>query len=267
MPAILSDLVETIAEIEGIDPGTVGLIARKLREEGLIAMSGRGPSAAKMGPADAANLLIAVNAANTTEEAVGVVRQYRRLQAAQAIDLSEPSRDVRLGRLGEAIEQLLEGIARSELAEPFMGRGFELNFQEAFGRGDVRIELRFCKSAPEASLRMTAVPPAGEVDPDRLRHLLAVIRPDVVLEFGPAASREPPAKNKKPCGDLVEETRITDQTLFAVGRLIGGKHIEQTEWWNGEAYASHPKAPPLHRRQLRRVRRMRRIRRLRGMRG
>ena len=54
--AILSELVTTVAKVSGMDQATVALIARHAREAGLIAMSGRGPSAASMGPTDAANL-------------------------------------------------------------------------------------------------------------------------------------------------------------------------------------------------------------------
>jgi hypothetical protein len=50
--AILSELVTTVAKVSGMDQATVALIARHAREAGLIAMSGRGPSAASMGLTD-----------------------------------------------------------------------------------------------------------------------------------------------------------------------------------------------------------------------
>jgi hypothetical protein len=59
--ATLSELADAVAEAEGMDPATVTLIARYAREAGFIQKKGRGPSAAHMGVADAADLLIAVN--------------------------------------------------------------------------------------------------------------------------------------------------------------------------------------------------------------
>ena len=44
--ATLSALVDTIAAVEGIDPATVTLVARHIREARLIRTGGRGPSAA-----------------------------------------------------------------------------------------------------------------------------------------------------------------------------------------------------------------------------
>src|ERR1700722_4299287 len=77
----LSHLVETIAAVEGIDPATVALIARHIREANLISTGGRGPSAARMTITDAANLLIGVNATRIAAEAAQVVRTLRSLTA------------------------------------------------------------------------------------------------------------------------------------------------------------------------------------------
>lgn len=63
--ATLENLVATIAEVQGIGAERVRAIARAVREAGLIAKHGRGTSAAEMSETDAANLLIAVNVADT----------------------------------------------------------------------------------------------------------------------------------------------------------------------------------------------------------
>ena len=73
----LSQLVDVVAAVEGLDGDRVAAVARAVREAGLIATYGRGTSAAKMGLADAANLLIAVNAAETARGAPEIVRRYR----------------------------------------------------------------------------------------------------------------------------------------------------------------------------------------------
>lgn len=219
--AILSDLVESIAEVEDIDPATIGLIARYIREAGLIATHGRGPSAAKMSATDAANLLIGVNATSTAVEAPRVVRAYRRLHASEAPVLSDPSLDIPLGTLGEAIEQLLHGAGRGELAQPFAGKLLGSEFLEAFARGHVHIELRFCKSEKTATLRMTECLLSDEIEPEREHELLDARSPDFVWKFKSAVSRGPPADKIKPGSDRIEETTIGYRTLHAVGRLIG----------------------------------------------
>ena len=47
MPATLSELVNAVAMVEGLDPAAVGLTARLIREAGFISSSGRGRSAAQ----------------------------------------------------------------------------------------------------------------------------------------------------------------------------------------------------------------------------
>ena len=78
--ATLSQLVGIVATVEGLDRDRVGAIARAVREANLIDTHGRGTSAAHMGVADAANLLIAVNAAETARSAPEIVRRYRASQ-------------------------------------------------------------------------------------------------------------------------------------------------------------------------------------------
>src|SRR5689334_4728902 len=73
----LSDLVATIARVEGLPEPGVAQIARHVREAGLVSQSGRGLSAARMTIPDAANLLIAVNAAPMAKDAPRAVARYR----------------------------------------------------------------------------------------------------------------------------------------------------------------------------------------------
>src|SRR4051794_11597802 len=98
--ATLSELVEILARVEGIEPATVGLVARNLREAGLITTRGRGLSAANMSFRDAANLLIAVNATVSAREAPETLRNYRRLEIGW--DGQE------IAQLGDAIEQIIQ---------------------------------------------------------------------------------------------------------------------------------------------------------------
>lgn len=77
--ALLSDLVRTVAEIEGMDEVSVGIYARAAREAGFISQGGRGRSAAKMSTKDAVNLIIAVNGCALAKEVPNSIPIYRNL--------------------------------------------------------------------------------------------------------------------------------------------------------------------------------------------
>lgn len=72
--AMLSDLVRTVAEATGDPESTVTVVARSLREAGLIATGGRGRSGAKMSPRDAASLLLGVGSPGDNTKAAETVR-------------------------------------------------------------------------------------------------------------------------------------------------------------------------------------------------
>ncbi|WP_156453634.1 hypothetical protein [Methylobacterium sp. CCH5-D2] len=78
--ALLSEMVQAVAGVEGIEPVSVGIFARHAREAGLITQGGRGRSAAKMSFKDAANLLIAVNGCALAKEVASGVTIYRNLR-------------------------------------------------------------------------------------------------------------------------------------------------------------------------------------------
>ena len=109
----MSELVEIVAMVEGMDPSRVALIARNVREAGLITTGGRGPSAGKMTNTDAANLLIAVNTAETVSEAAGAVRRYRRLEA-----FGHESH--RRFKFGDCLEQLIHSASIKALPERYL---------------------------------------------------------------------------------------------------------------------------------------------------
>jgi hypothetical protein len=82
--AVLSDLVETLANATGIPQSTVFAYGRFAREAGFVSQKGRGRGAAEMTERDAANLLIAVGATDITREAGSVVEKYRHLRGSVA---------------------------------------------------------------------------------------------------------------------------------------------------------------------------------------
>src|SRR5258707_4983333 len=114
MMATLTELVEAVAEAEGMDSASVALIARYAREAGFIQKKGRGPSAAHMGVADAANLLIAVNASGSAREAPDVIPVYRDLIAAELLYAHEKRAPKIYGSFAEAIELLLQSAVEGK---------------------------------------------------------------------------------------------------------------------------------------------------------
>jgi hypothetical protein len=177
----LSELVEIVARVEGLDPATVSLIAREVREAGLIKTGGRGLSAAKMGFPDAANLLIAVNVSSVVREASKLIATYRDLDGweikaePQATyrdfefwDVNNPAlRQVsttKLGRpvnrFGYVLESILEAFARRRLSDRQRWcASADSEFREAFSRGHASVQLTFFKPQPRVDLRMMRVRP------------------------------------------------------------------------------------------------------------
>jgi hypothetical protein len=162
--------VDTVATVEGLDPATVRLVARYIREVKLIAKRGRGPSAAAMGLRDAANLLIGVNATRVAAEAATAVSVYRELEAHEFRVAADPRPPVKYATLGAAIEQLLDAIGAGELPEQFLDKGVPFDLQTAFAGGEVHVELKFRVTTTSAFLGIAMVP-----EPD------AISRSDVEL--------------------------------------------------------------------------------------
>jgi hypothetical protein len=213
--ATLSELAQVIAAVERIDPATVALIGRHLREAGLVTKHGRGPSAAHMGLADGANLLIGVNATRNAAHAARAVQAYRRFRPDQ-LQRSEMIRDF---TLGEAIEQLLVAAGTSEPPTPFLGTTDYYELSEAFETGEVDVELRFRTDAPSVLLRITPELSLAPGFDEAKRELRATIPALVSVHFSPRKARDPPNARDQG-GDRREETTIGFRTLREVGRLI-----------------------------------------------
>lgn len=216
--ATLSELVDAIAAVEGIDPATVILIGRYVREAGLISTGGRGPSAAAMGLSDAANLLIGVNATTTAAESARTVSAYREFEVFRARGDRRPART-----LGEAIEQLLHAIGVGKLPDKFLGRGISSHLQEPFSRGEVEINLKFRRSGSRLSAILRIAP--------RLSSTITPATADgwqfggesgqsILFSFYAPRSRGPPGKTENTAGDRIVETTIGYRTLNAVSKLL-----------------------------------------------
>ena len=215
--ATLSDLVAVTAKVEGLDPGSVALYARHMREAGLIKTSGRGTSAAVMGLPDAANLLIGVNTAKSAPEAPRAIRQFRDLHAREFRAETDPRPESDSGALGDAIEQLImaSGIGRIPFGT------LNLDHQEAFSNGDVHIELTFNTTEVSATIKIWFLPGKDAVDPDAPERWVAQVPPAISLLFSSPRPRGPPRANKQGrTADRTEEVTIGYRTFRAVGKLI-----------------------------------------------
>lgn len=78
--ALLSTMVERIAEVEGVETAYASGIARYLREAGLLTQAGRGRGAAHMSSKDAARFIIGLNASITAKDAPDYVRYFESLK-------------------------------------------------------------------------------------------------------------------------------------------------------------------------------------------
>lgn len=203
--ASLKALVDVVAEVEHLDPATVSLIAREVREAGLIKTGGRGTSAAQMSFTDAANLLIAVNTSSIVREAPRAIKLYRNLQ----------HRDENWElwtNFGDALERLLEATAEEDMLERFLGGYFEDPTQFSF----ISLQLTFFKPYPSIQLSIKT----HSVVSNDLRPRLRKIEETKSLfntRFDPAA-----ASAHRPC-DRSEETTIGLVTIQTVANLIAAK--------------------------------------------
>lgn len=130
-------LVTAMAEVDGRERKTVEHIARTIRERGYIPTGKRGGGAAEMTPREAANLLIALNGADTPQDAPIAIDRFRSLRpyfAGHANDFRKqvetfeggikPIQDLgRVNTFGEALEVLIEDVP--ELVEAFRSYAHE----------------------------------------------------------------------------------------------------------------------------------------------
>lgn len=173
--ATLGVLTETIADAESFDRQRVAAVARSVREAGLITSHGRGPSAAQMSEADAANLLIAVNAAETARGAPDTVRRFRELRTNNKLR----------SEFGPILQEMIAAAVRSELVEYLLGLdlgpiGIERDKQRrALGTFTMRIAFQHDRPMAVIECRMpsSAMPKTLPFYPPRDKGL-AIIKVD-----------------------------------------------------------------------------------------
>jgi hypothetical protein len=194
------------------------LIARYVREEGLIATGGRGTSAATMSARDAVNLLIGVNATTHAADAVKIVSAYRRLESYEFRAKGDPRPRKKYGTFGEALEHLIHAISAGELPEIFLHREVPRDLQEAFPAGDVRTDITFRKSNLSASMKITPTLGSDLTEMSELMLEEGTLS-SFFFKFDPPKLRGPSGK-RDDTGDRTEEVKIGYRTLSAVGQLL-----------------------------------------------
>jgi hypothetical protein len=205
--ATLSQLVDTIADVEGIDPATAKLVARYIREAGLITTGGRGLSAAPMDFHDAANLLIGMNAATKAADAARIVSLYRGLRSYDRAQKKYVT-------FGDAIEQLLQATVAGTLGDKFVWREMTSDLREAFVEGRLGIEVKFVKSAPFASIELL-LPDSGSPTSDGIEPWS-----EFASSVGELIQFYPSRRQARRSIDRIEELTIGLPTLRAIGKLL-----------------------------------------------
>jgi hypothetical protein len=231
--ATISELVETVADVEGMESATVALIARYLREKRLIQKRGRGPSAAQMGVRDAANLLIAVNASGSARDAALVVPIYRDL-VSQEFRSNQKKAPKSAGAFGEAIELVLHSIIKGSLPDTFLSQEVPGCVQDSFEEGKASISIHFIRPEPRGYVsimrhNLARVPvwdPYSQTEHIGLTPYPMMMTPplSISLSFWMKHGRQDRESWKLKVGDRADETRIGNRTIVSVARILRQQH-------------------------------------------
>ena len=202
--ATLSELVATIAKAEGMDLATVALFARYVREAGFIEKKGRGPSAANMGVKDAANLLIAINAASSVRAAASVVPVYKSLVAIGDETIH--------GTFGEALELLIASAIEGKLPGSFLSKDVSDIVRDSFERGKSDISISFERPSPSVSFHIAA--------PSRQEEFAPGVYNTITPVFGAIFFPTKRASRKVNLGDRKDRITIGNVTIFSVAERL-----------------------------------------------
>lgn len=218
--AFFNDLVRAIATAEGIDEMTVAGIGQYLREAGFISKGGRGRSAARMTPLDAAHMLIAVNGSDLAKDAATSVIGYGQLSPVpfrrdQLAPVSKVFGDLKFSdALANLIKHILpddDGI--SPMSKILSSRSSEhvaksYGLEQAF-RSSIRIEVGFRRPYRMAYIRIhnREIPSPPQYMFERLRR-----EPIFMNVYGP--------QGEYVGADRSVLTTISTHTLRSVGESL-----------------------------------------------
>lgn len=215
------DLVRGMAKLLGMSEVYVGAFDRDLAKHGLRASNGRGSSAARMGSEDATSLLLAVMSGGQAKDAAVMVRLYARLQAK----LQRVSTAANGGMIShyDYRSSIVSGALRLERIDmlPVGHSLFDvidaMIFAAQFGEIEASVGSRKAsatsagfrtKGSWEMSIRITSPIPEAEVS----------IGCDELLST--CVYKDPSSHADGTHGDLLRETRVTQDTILGLGRLL-----------------------------------------------
>jgi hypothetical protein len=197
-----AQLVETISGTTGVPLATVIDIDRKLTKAGLRTKGGRGFSAARMTPKDAAHLIMAMLAASQSNEAAIAVERY----AHTRVDKERSSK----GLFGAAALDDLAALSTQHdfitglsavIASATDGALFWLK-QRGESKCPPRIEIFAFTRATLGRIRIAGLPNRKAASVEYL--------PIQGVSIAPMGSS----------GDLEQSRRITERTIFAIAELL-----------------------------------------------
>jgi hypothetical protein len=220
--AILSELVTTMAKVSGMDLASVALIGRQAREAGLIATTGRGPSAASMGLTDAANLLIAVNTVRHAREVARAIPLYRQLVPYERDPKGNRHALEGVGRLGEVIENLIHAAAVGAFPDSFLGKEMSVQLKDDFAQRNAGVFMKFNVTFVAAAMRIIKRIPEDSLPQYPPLDLAPVM---LAFDFFPPAHRRRGVgyqffRGPGVLGNRIEETTIGHRTFREIGQLI-----------------------------------------------
>lgn len=176
-------MMECVASALGVDLATVVSHDRNLVTAGLRTKGGRGTSAARMTPADAANLVIALAGAEQVRGNVASVSRFASL-VFTGTKHGRPLPSLAVGHtFGEALTALIQGFA-------------EGSFQGGDG-----ITLFVTLTRPQFKAQIKGYVGGSEIESEYL-------------------PRGEPGRDPPEMGDLTVTTRLTEVSLWQIGEVL-----------------------------------------------
>ena len=220
--AKLSALIPAVASSLGIPEKTVAIYARHLRKARLLSTGGRGPGGAEMTPADCANLLIAILAADYAKNAAETVLRYRALLAGREqtrwqlphLPLPPLTELPEHHPFGQALEALI-AASKDGALEAALNSASEMLEQERIPF-PVTLEILVVGPVPVARISLWA---------SKWGESVGYAAPDPWLKSDEPSEKEVSAWNEEiqrhgPLGDLEQVRRISAKTILVLGQLL-----------------------------------------------
>jgi hypothetical protein len=210
-----AELVEALSKVTGLPLPTVVDIDRRLVKAGLRTRGGRGLSAARMTPLDAARLLTAILGSPQANASAEAVQRY----AETHVDRRRSSEGLfggievdNLARL-PARHSFVDGLAA--LIGSAANGALEALLTAGRKPWRPRMEIFAFTRATYGRIRLSELPNYGTVN---VEYILARTTNERAERNAPSRKKDASAGEAQ--GDLEQSRRITERTIFAVANLL-----------------------------------------------